>query len=149
MLTLLEGLISYSEATRYTPSKYLEAEAWCRANDKRMPKHTLYPRTKGFVATVQKLRNAPHVKAVYDLTVAYARNGGMFQQPPTFAESIMTPRLDKHWKLFVHVERHPIEDLPRTDKELAQWLEDRWIEKGQRLEALQQKLDKGVPWEPS
>lgn len=43
--------------------------------------HLLYPRTKGFVATVQRIRHAPHVKAVYDLTIAYQHNGKFFEAP--------------------------------------------------------------------
>ena len=149
MLTLPEGLISYSEATRYTTAKRLEAEAWCRTSNRRMPQHTLYPRTKGFIASVQILRNAPHVSAVYDCTVAYAKdNGNLFQAPPNFAQSIMVPNLHKEWRFFVHVKRYPIEELPRTDDEIARWLEDRWVEKGELLEVLRQKQQKGLPWEP-
>ena len=143
------GLVSYSEATRYTQSKRLEAEEWCTTNNKRMPQHTLYPRTKGFIACVQKLRNAPSMKAVYDVTVAYAKQNGstfQFQQPPSFSQSLMMPRLDQQWRFFVHVERHLLEDLPSDDGELAQWLEDRWVEKGERLEVLRQRLEKGLPW---
>lgn len=98
---------------------------------------------------MQKLRNASHVKAVYDITVAYAKNdGSLFQQAPTFAQSTMLPRLDQKYRFFVHVERHLLEDLPRNDEVIAQWLEDRWVEKGERLETLRQRLQKGLPWEP-
>ena len=149
MADFVKGLISYSEATRFTKSKRIEAEIWSSAHNRRMPQHLLYPRTKGFVASVQKLRTSTQVKAVYDITVAYAKNDGrMFQQAPTFAQSIMLPRLNEQWRFFVHVERHPMEEMPRSDEEIAQWLEDRWVEKGERLEILRQKLQKGLPWEP-
>ena len=144
-----KGLISYSEATRYTPSKRLEAEAWCKEYGKRLAQHTLYPRTKGFIACVQKLRTAAQVKAVYDVTVAYAKDNRIFQSPPTFGQTLMLPRLDKEWRFFVHVDRHLLEELPSSEEELAQWLEDRWIEKGERLEDLRQKLQDGLPWQPS
>ena len=141
----MEGLISYSEATRFTKSKRVEAEAWSSAHNKRMPQHLLYPRTKGFVASVQKLRTSTQVTAVYDVTVAYAKNDGrIFQQPPTFAQSIMLPRLDEQWRFFVHVERYLINQLPKSDGEIAHWLEDRWIEKGERLESLRLRLQKGL-----
>ena len=97
---------------------------------------------------MQKLRNAPHVRAVYDVTVAYAENNRYFLRSPSFTDSLMIPRLDKNWRFFVHVDRHLIEELPDSDEELAQWLEDRWVEKGERLEELRQKLDQGLPWEP-
>jgi hypothetical protein len=145
----MSGLISYSEATRYTSTKRLEAEAWCRVNSKRMPQHLLYPRTKGFVACVQGLRKSSQVKAVYDVTIAYAKNdGSIFQQAPTFMQSMMLPSLDQKWRFFVHVDRHPIEELPTSDEQIASWLEERWVVKGDRLEALRQKLEQRLPWEP-
>ncbi|KAF2172857.1 hypothetical protein M409DRAFT_49376 [Zasmidium cellare ATCC 36951] len=140
-------LISYSEATRFTQSKRIEAEKWCKANDKPLPKHTLYPRTKGFIASVQKLRQTPHVKAVYDMTIAYAKDDKLFQAPPTFWQTLYQPHLNKNWKFFVHVERHELQKLPRDTDQLARWLEERWIEKGERLEQLRDRLAKGLPWE--
>lgn len=114
-----------------------------------MPKHLLYPRTKGFVACVQGLRKASHVKAVYDVIIAYAKNdGSVFQQAPTFAQSILLPSLDQQWRFFVHIDRHPLDQLPADDEEIARWLEERWIEKGERLELLRQKLETRLPWEP-
>lgn len=145
---MIGGLISYSEATRYTEAKRLETEAWCRKNDKPMPKHLLYPRTRGFVASVQKLRDAKQVKAVYDVTVAYANKDRGFQQPPTFAQSLMIPTLDAEWTFFVHVERHMLDELPQDEAGLIQWLEKRWIEKGEMLELLLDRLEKGQPWVP-
>ncbi|KAI6090053.1 hypothetical protein F4821DRAFT_256200 [Hypoxylon rubiginosum] len=63
-------LISFSEATRFI-LKYEESWVWCEQNGRPQPLHLLYPRTKVFVTTVHHLRKAPHVKAVYDLTIAY------------------------------------------------------------------------------
>lgn len=150
---ILPGLISYSEATRYTPHKRLEAEAWCRQHSKQLGKHLLYPRTKGFIACVQKLRNAEHVRAVYDVTIAYAERADesgknwVFQSPPSFGQTVLEPRLDTRWKFHVRVQRHALDDLPRHDDELASWLENRWVEKGDRLEALKQALEDGRSWE--
>ena len=125
----------------------MSAEKWCAANNKRLAQHLLYPRTKGFIASVQKLRNAPHVKAVYDLTLAYAKDGKVFQQPPKFWQSLLYPRLDRTFRTYVHVERHELAQLPDESDELAQWLEDRWVEKGERLERLRVRLSKNLPWE--
>ena len=141
------GLISYSEATRITASKREAAEKWCKDNDKPLGKHVLYPRTKGFIASVQKLRQAPHVKAVYDVTIAYAKDGQLFQAPPTFGQTLYRPQLDRTWSLYVHVDRYELADLPSQDEQLAQWLERRWLEKGDRLERLKQQLSKREPWE--
>lgn len=128
------GLISYSEATRYTPKKYEEAKIWCKDNHKPMPKHLLYPRVKGFVTTVQHLRKASHVKAVYDLTIAYSHKN-KFLEAPTMWETLSKAGLsDAGYKFEVHAERFELASLPETDAELAQWLEDRWMAKGEWLE---------------
>ena len=91
------------------------------------------------------------MKVVYDVTIAYAKyksNEWVFQQPPSFGQTLMVRNLSKEFKFFVHIERYTMKELPSGDKELAKWLEDRWVEKGERLEVLRQKLEKGLPWEP-
>lgn len=141
-----QGLISYSEATRFSPEKRAETVEWAKKNGKMMPKHLLYPRTKGFIACVKKLRQAPHIKAVYDITVAYA-HGSDFNKPPTFAQTLMLPRLSQRWQFHVNVQRWPLDELPHEDAELAKWLEDRWLEKGQYLEGLREMLERGASWD--
>lgn len=134
------GLISFSEATRFSQRKYQESQAWCKKADRPQPMHLLYPRTKGFVAAVQHLREAPHIKAVYDVTILY-RRGSDFQEVPSMWDTLSIPSLSKEagYAFHVHARRFPIETLPYTDAELARWLERRWIEKGEWLEAQRQK----------
>ncbi|KAI9657756.1 MAG: hypothetical protein M1821_002932 [Bathelium mastoideum] len=142
------GLISYSEATRYTKAKFDDTVLWCKANDRPIPKHTLYPRTRGFIATVNQLRQTSHVRAVYDVTIAYAR-GNSFMSTPNFWQTVSISRLQDTWRFHVHLERYSLVDLPRTDDELAKWLETRWIEKGERLEGLRDALARGQSWPPN
>ncbi|KAK5723258.1 hypothetical protein LTR15_004955 [Elasticomyces elasticus] len=143
------GLIAYSEATRYTAEKRREAETWCKASGKRLGKHLLYPRTKGFVACVQNLRKTQHVTAVYDVTIAYAKGGKVFQLPPSFVESLMVPDLDKNYQFFAHIDRYSISTLPEGSEEISQWLEERWLRKGELLERLEHLLAEGKPWDES
>lgn len=140
------GLISYSEATRFTAQKYLETVQWCKANNKPIPKFTLYPRTRGFVATVKELRKGSSIRAIYDVSLAYA-HGKHFLEAPSMWESLSMPHLDRHWRFHVHVNRYSIEDLQgMSDSELVSWLEQRWIQKGKRLEELQKALEDGRRW---
>jgi len=133
-------LISFSEATRFTPKKHLESKTWCADHGKPQPQHLLYPRTKGFVTTVQHLRKAPHVKAVYDMTIAY-QHGEQWQRAPTMWETLSLRQISRDqreggpgYKFHVHARRFPLEELPQDDEGLAKWLEQRWIEKGEWLE---------------
>lgn len=135
----------YSESTRLSPEKLAETVTWCKANDKPIPKHTLHPRTRGFVATVNQLRHSSHVKAVYDVTVAYAK-GNKFLTAPSFWEALSVPSLSPSHSFHVHVERFSLEDLPASGDGLAEWLEKRWVEKNQVLESLREKLARAEPW---
>ncbi|PSR82200.1 hypothetical protein BD289DRAFT_371622 [Coniella lustricola] len=144
-------LISFSEATRFSRSKLRESQDWCAANNRPHPgPHLLYPRTKGFVATVSHVRQAEHVKAVYDLTIAYqkknqvkdAKDGkggrGGWMQAPAFWETLSVPRLSERvdgYRFEVHVRRFPMEELPEDDEGLVKWIEKRWVEKGEWLES--------------
>ena len=83
------------------------------------------------------MRKAPHVKAVYDLTIAY-QHGSAFQAPPSFWDTLSVPSLStgpKPHRFHVHARRFPLAELPAADDELARWLEQRWVEKGEWLEA--------------
>ncbi|EFY86832.1 hypothetical protein J3459_017336 [Metarhizium acridum] len=132
-------LISFSEATRFTKKKLAESQVWCKKTDRPQPKNLLYPRTKGFVATVQHLRKAPHVKAVYDFAIAYQCDG-IFLDAPCMWDTLSVPSLSTkhHYKFHVHARRFSLETLPESDEDLAQWLEQRWVEKGEWLESLKQ-----------
>ncbi|KAI0482315.1 1-acyl-sn-glycerol-3-phosphate acyltransferase [Xylariaceae sp. FL0804] len=137
-------LISFSEATRYTPKKYEESKVWCKQNGRPQPQHLLYPRTRGFVTTVQHLRKAPHVKAVYDLTIGYQRNK-RFLEAPNMWQTLKLPSISRRygWKFHVLARRYPLEELPHEDEKLAKWLEQRWVEKGEWLE------DRRLEWASS
>jgi hypothetical protein len=59
-----------------------------------------------------------------------------FQGAPNIWDSLSLDNLSRKrgYKFHVHVLRFPLEDLPGNDADLAQWLEKRWIEKGEYLE---------------
>ncbi|KAI1390142.1 1-acyl-sn-glycerol-3-phosphate acyltransferase [Hypoxylon trugodes] len=136
-------LISFSEATRFTPKKYEESKIWCKENDRPQPLHLLYPRTKGFITTVRQLRKAPHVKAVYDFTIAYQKKAS-FHIAPDMWETLKLSDLggSQGYRFHIHARRFPLEELPHTDEELAKWLEQRWVEKGEWLDTLKTEWDK-------
>lgn len=141
-----QWLVSYSEATRFTPQKYLETIQWCKEKGKPVPKYTLFPRTKGFIATVKELRESSSIKAVYDFTVAYAHKG-LFLEAPSMWETLSQPDLSQDWQFHIHADRFDIKDFAgKSDAELAAWLEHRWQVKARKLESLQMRLDVGKPW---
>jgi 1-acyl-sn-glycerol-3-phosphate acyltransferase len=115
-------LMLFAEGTRMTPEK-LEASRRIARRKKREPyRHVLMPRTKGFTASVLGLRD--HLDAIYDVTIGYEEGS------PTLWQFICGFARTAH----LHVRRHPIAELPESERDLARWLLDRYADKDDRLD---------------
>jgi 1-acyl-sn-glycerol-3-phosphate acyltransferase len=115
-------LVSFVEGTRLTAAKLAKAKDYAREHRLPVPRHTLVPRTKGFVASIQGLRG--HLDAVYDLTLGYDSGVPTLWQ---YLQGLVR-------RIHLHVRRIPIDALPERADELRQWLLDRWHEKDEMLE---------------
>ena len=68
-------------------------------------------------------------------------------EAPAMVDTLFSSGLGAAWRFHVHVERFEMKDLvSKSDAELAAWLEQRWIEKGRRLETYQKALEAGWDW---
>jgi 1-acyl-sn-glycerol-3-phosphate acyltransferase len=114
-------LISFSEGTRLTPAKLEASRDLALSRGIEPLRHVLLPRTKGFAASVAGLGD--HITAVYDLTIGYADGIPSLWQ-------YITGRVRQ---IHLHVRRFPIEQLPRLEHELADWLIARFREKDHLL----------------
>ena len=115
-------LVSFVEGTRLTLPKLEAAKEYARSRGLREPLHTLVPRTKGFVASVEGLRS--HIAAVYDITIGYEDGVPSLWQ---YIKGLVS-------RIHVHVRRFPVAELPVSSDDLKQWLLDRWHEKDELLE---------------
>lgn len=115
------SLVSFLEGTRFTASKHAEALRFARERRLEEPQHTLIPRTKGFVATMNGL--GPHLDAIHDLTIAYPG------RVPTMLDCFLArvPRVD------VYFRRFSVSGLPDGGDALEQWAQERFQEKDQLL----------------
>jgi 1-acyl-sn-glycerol-3-phosphate acyltransferase len=118
-------LVSFSEGTRATPEKLAKSRAYCLAQHKPLLQHVLAPRTKGFVATIEALRE--QLDGVYDVTIAFPRK----------VPSMFKLFLGKGGEIAVHTTRHPIAALPESAEDLSQWMWERFVEKDRYLAAVQ------------
>jgi len=115
-------LMIFAEGTRISPKKLRESQAFAQKTGRNVLNHVMVPRSRGFVATVQSLRD--HLDAVYDVTIGYVEG------VPTLWQ----------WmrgcvqKVHLHVKRFPMEVLPESDSGLADWLMERFEEKDRLLE---------------
>jgi 1-acyl-sn-glycerol-3-phosphate acyltransferase len=115
-------LVSFVEGTRATEAKIRASTEWAVERGLEPTRHVLIPRTKGFVASVEGL--GEHLNAVYDFTIGYVEG------VPTLWQHI-TGQVKK---IHVHVRRFPIDELPKIEADLKQWLLDRFYEKDALLE---------------
>lgn len=114
-------LITFVEGTRISPEKVTAAHAYARDRGFPPTDHVLVPRTKGFVASVQGLRD--HIDAVYDVTIGYEEG------VPSLWQYIKGQVPKAH----LHVRRYPVGDLPDDPSQLATWLFERFQEKDDLL----------------
>ena len=115
-------LVSFLEGTRYSTRKRDAAQKFAQSRGLYEPKHTLVPRVKGFVTSVEGLRT--HLDAVYVITIGYPNDA------PSLTKwfSLQIPTVD------LHVKAYPIEELPEDDKSLGDWAYARYREMDERLE---------------
>ena len=110
-------IIMYPEGTRLTPAKLKRTQEFARRRDLPHLEHVMLPRPKGFVETVKALRDK--LDGVYDMTLGYPRGvPTLLQMARGLAGTVQ-----------LHVRRFPSSSLPRSDAELAAWLQERFVEK--------------------
>ena len=115
-------LVSFVEGTRGTEKKIRISAEWAVGRGLEATRHIQIPRTKGFVATIQGLGD--HLHAVYDVTIGYVDGVPSLWQ-------YINGRVKQ---IHIHVRRFPIDELPKIEAELKQWLMDRFYEKDALLE---------------
>lgn len=115
-------LVSFLEGTRVTNVKLVESKKFASKRNLPEPRHLMIPRTKGFLATMEGLRD--HLDAIYDITIAY----------PTGIPSLWQMIKGDVKKVCIHIRRYEIEKLPTEDNALEAWLYEMFAEKDKLLE---------------
>ena len=114
--------LSFVEGTRMKTHKLKAALAFAQERGIEPHAHLLLPRTKGFCLTLDALRT--HLDAVYDATIGYVDG----------VPSLWQWCRGDVQRVYLHVRRYPVTDLPQEEEELAEWLKDRWYEKDALLD---------------
>jgi len=119
-------LISFLEGTRLTESKLQDSRDFCKSRGYPLFSHLLFPRTKGFVATVKGLRG--QVDAIYDITLVW--DGDTRDDFALFKRLANRQGMDVYW----YLRRYEMKDIPQDDEGIRQWCIDRWKEKEKLIE---------------
>lgn len=120
-------LVSFLEGTRMTPQKLAQTQDFAKREGLYVPQHTLVPRTKGFSASLDGLRD--HIDAVYDLTIGYVG------ETPGLIDCFAA----RPERMEVHVRRYAVADLPTEPEAVRQWAFRRYEEKDALLETFYAK----------
>ncbi len=105
-------LTMFPEGTRLRPKKLGMAQQFAQQQGLSIPRHVLIPRPKGFLASIEGLRQ--HAQAVYSLTIAYVGS----------APSLLKLIRGEIPRAYMHVRRIPMNELPTDDAALTAWLRD-------------------------
>lgn len=111
----------FPEGTRLTAAKLRSSQEYARQKHYPVLNKVLLPRPKGFITTVNTLRE--HVEAVIDTTLCYQP---VLPTIPNILRGMDTT-------VIIHCEVIPLSTLPSSDQELKQWLLKRYEEKDQLL----------------
>jgi 1-acyl-sn-glycerol-3-phosphate acyltransferase len=114
-------LISFLEGTRITAEKLKKSQTFSKERGRPVLEHLLAPRTKGFEAVIRSLR--AHLDAVYDVTIAF----------PQGTPTLITLFSGYIHRIDIHVRRFPIQSLPFSEQELAEWVWRVFAEKDELL----------------
>eukprot|EP00898_Chlorokybus_atmophyticus_P001066 jgi/Chlat1/1960/Chrsp157S02263 len=118
-------MVLFAEGTRFTAPKLADAQKFAKERGlPHIPRHTLVPKTKGFVSTVENLRE--FVPSIVDVTFAFPAG----KPSPT-----MTGIFGRQGgEVDVLIRRFDISSLPSDGEGIAAWCRDLWADKDRLLE---------------
>ncbi|XP_048337462.2 probable 1-acyl-sn-glycerol-3-phosphate acyltransferase 5 isoform X2 [Ziziphus jujuba] len=104
-------LALFPEGTDFTEQKCIRSQKYAAENGLPILNHVLIPKTKGFYACLEDLRES--LDAVYDVTIGYKH------RCPTFLDNAFG--LDPS-EVHMHVRRIPLDDIPTSEEKVTTWL---------------------------
>ncbi|WOL12979.1 putative 1-acyl-sn-glycerol-3-phosphate acyltransferase 5 isoform X1 [Canna indica] len=115
-------LVVFPEGTDYTEKKCIKSQQFAAENGLPILKNSLLPKTKGFFACLEALRNS--LDAVYDVTIGYKH------RCPTLIDNVFG--VDPS-EVHIHVQRVLLDEIPISENEAAKWLVERFRLKDELL----------------
>jgi lysocardiolipin and lysophospholipid acyltransferase len=110
-------LTIFPEGTRRTQRKQEISIIYSGRQGAQPTLKVMYPRTKGFVATVEALRG--HINAVYNITIHY----------PGYPPSLTGIFMGSVKRVYLNIQRFDITSVPEDANITKGWLVDRFLEK--------------------
>ncbi|KAK6136824.1 hypothetical protein DH2020_029419 [Rehmannia glutinosa] len=115
-------LAVFPEGTDFTEQKCARSQKYASENGLPIMKNVLLPKTKGFYACLENLRDS--LDAVYDITIGYRHNC------PSFLDNAFG--IDPS-EVHIHVRRISLNDIPTSEHQISSWLMNTFSLKDQIL----------------
>ena len=122
-------LLLFPEGGDLTPQSKLKSDQFADTHGLPRFEYCLHPRTRGLTYIMSAMRSGG-LEAVYDITLAYPDTIAFTEFE--FMKGII-PR-----EIHFHIMEYAATSLPLDDAALAQWCQQRWSEKEQRLQRFYQ-----------
>ncbi|OQV17189.1 1-acyl-sn-glycerol-3-phosphate acyltransferase gamma [Hypsibius exemplaris] len=125
-------ILLFPEGTRFTPTKHKESVEFAKMRGVTPLEHLLIPRTKGFVLSIQAIKESGYkIRAIYDTTIAFDTGPGT--NAPTFRNVLKGLPV----KAQLHVTRIPMEEVPTEETACEAWLHNLFAKKDRLLDEFQ------------
>lgn len=132
-------IVSFVEGSRFSSIKKQESKQYCVQNNYPPLEHVLFPRSKGFTATMMAFKNS-YIKVVYDFTIAFQHDLKGFGHSIAITDAMFSNI--EHFRVFIDCKRYLISELPNSEEGLSQWLKERYYEKDAFLKSMKYKWSK-------
>lgn len=123
-------LVVFPEGTLVCDETSAKTHKFANLMNLPLPSHTLVPKTTGIHHTVEKLR--PRLTHIYDLTIAYPSHQKQWAYDKYTIENCLFRRSGPS-KVFIHIDRFDIADIPAEQKEFDDWMRKRFMQKDELL----------------
>ncbi|XP_017755673.1 PREDICTED: 1-acyl-sn-glycerol-3-phosphate acyltransferase gamma-like [Eufriesea mexicana] len=125
-------LVLFAEGTRLTPEKLEASQKFAKKSGLPILKYHLIPRTKGFAESVLHLE--PKIRAIYDIQIEFKADS---PNKPTITSILY----GKPVVAYMHINRIPVEKVPKDEKGAAEWLHKLYEEKDRLAESFHETGD--------
>ena len=115
-------IVLFPEGSRLTPEKLVKTQLYSKANSFPVFDHVLLPRFKGFTATIPELR--PALNSIVDVSC-------MVQGMKPSLSNVFNGTCNSI--VHLHMRTYEINQIPRADEDMQNWLLERWREKEERI----------------
>lgn len=133
-------LLLYAEGTRFTAKKSEASQKFAKEKGLPILKYHLTPRTKGFTASIQHMREK--IPAIYNIQIAFKESD---PNKPTMTNLLLGKKVEAH----MYIRRIPLEVVPEGEEAAAEWLHKIYQEKDFMAESFHETGDfftkSGVP----